>query len=69
MKTFQEFLIESGSEYTVTRETSKYNKSMKWHLVTKTGKITTSDWFKTEKAANDEIERKKNMRSKISTNR
>ena len=44
--------------YTLKRETSKYNKYMKWHVEyyrdDKT--LLASDWFKTQKAAKQNIE-------------
>lgn len=39
--------------YKITRETSKYNKRMKWHIVftTKDGSVFSSDWEPTQKEA------------------
>ncbi len=39
--------------YTVTRETSKYNKYMKWHLqyYRENKTLLASQWFKTQKEA------------------
>ena len=50
----------------ITRETSKYNKYMKWHLVTSSENFTRSDWFKTRKEAEYAIEKSKNVKSYIS---
>ena len=46
--------------YTAKRETSQYNKRMKWHLETfrgDGGSLYSSQYFKTQKEMNQHIER------------
>ena len=44
--------------YQLKRETSKYNKYMKWHLsyFREDKSLLSSDWFRTEKSAQSAIE-------------
>jgi len=45
--------------YKITRETSKYNKYMKWHLeyFRDNNSGLSSNWFKTQKEAIQNVER------------
>ncbi len=48
--------------YTLKRETSKYNKYMKWHLTfyyEEGGAVLSSEWFKTERQARESVDRMK----------
>jgi len=42
-------------EYEIKRETSKYNKNMKWHLIYYSDLGKRSEWFKTEKEAKKHV--------------
>jgi len=53
-------LYRTLAPYRIVRETSKYNKYMKWHLTfyhadEKT--ILSSGWFKTEREAKESVDR------------
>lgn len=47
--------METATVYELTRKNSPYNKYVKWRLLIKTPLLTRSEWFKTEKAANEFI--------------